>query len=104
MAEIDDIVANLADPYWVTPSSDFPFRDFNREIVPPGVNERFPDGAVGVRADDDFWVLAALPYSCVAFSIEEIVHAIWPEITNAEFMPDSEITQGHDSAHGPSTP
>lgn len=66
-----------------------PGNDFNREIVPPGENETFPDGAVGIRIDDDFWVVAALPYSYREVSIEDIVAEFWPEVSAPVFKPDS---------------
>lgn len=69
---------------------DVPGHDFNREIVHPGENPEFPDGAVGIRIDDDFWTVAALPYDefrrC---TIEELVAVLWPKIDDASFGPDT---------------
>tara|TARA_Y100001973_G_C5082462_1_gene273176 strand:+ start:448 stop:813 length:366 start_codon:yes stop_codon:yes gene_type:complete len=68
----------------------FPFgNDFNREIAEPGEVERFPNGAVAIRIDCDFWLVGALPleeYRNVP--IEEIVAKFWPDVTNPEFNPD----------------
>lgn len=55
-----------------------PFDDFSKEIVEPGTNETFPNGAVGIRVDDDFWAVAALPYEYKDTPIEEIVAEYWP--------------------------
>lgn len=81
---------NLQKPYWVAPLNELPSWDFNREIVMPGENKNFPDGAVGVRADDDFWAVAALPLAdYINRPIEEIVAELWPECPHPRFEPDS---------------
>ena len=79
-------------PYWTTPTDKLPFEecDFNREIVEPGINEHFPDGAVGVRVDDNFWVVAVLPLSYRDTSIEEIVAEFWPDAKNPTYKPDAD--------------
>jgi hypothetical protein len=68
----------------------FPFgNDFNREIVEVGTNKDFPNGAVGIRIDCDFWIVGALPleeYRDVP--IEEIVAKFWPDVTDPSFHPD----------------
>jgi hypothetical protein len=66
--------------------------DFNRELLPPGTDDPiFPDGAVGVRVDADFWQVGALPYEQFKdMPIEEIVGMFWPECTNPSFSPDTE--------------
>lgn len=81
-------------PYYVTPADELPFHDFNREIVAPGQIDEFPDGAIGIRVDDDFWAVAALPYAEYADkSIQQIVQELWPSIfPTAEFNKDSELT------------
>lgn len=69
---------NLTDiqpPYFVTRDG-LPGLDFNREIIKPGENAHFPDGAVGVRADGDFWAVAALPYKYLDVPLSEIVAAL----------------------------
>ena len=77
-------------PYGAVTFEELPFWDFNREIVPPGSSETFPNGAIGVRVDDDFWVVAALPYQeYLNVPIEAIVARLWPECVEATFGPDS---------------
>lgn len=66
------------------------FNDFNREIVKPNTNVHFPDGAVGIRVDDDFWIVAILPYKYAELSIQELVAIIWPAVTDPYFNPDSD--------------
>lgn len=61
----------LKHPFWV--ESNPPFSDFSKEIVEPGTNSTFPDGAVGIRVDDDFWIVAALPYDYRDVPLEHIV-------------------------------
>jgi hypothetical protein len=65
------------------------FRDLNREIAHPGINADIPDGAVGIRGDWDFWLVAYLPYRFSTLSCTDIAAAIWPDITNIEALPDS---------------
>ena len=66
-------------PYWaVAEDEKLPGHDFCREIVEPGTNETFPDGAVGIRVDDDFWAVAALPYEFKNQGLREIVKELWP--------------------------
>lgn len=77
----------LERPYYVH-LTDLPGIDFNREIIAPG-SEYFPDGAVGIRVDDDFWSVAALPYSYLDTPLEEIVKNFWPEHAEAAtYAPD----------------
>lgn len=83
---------NIEKPYWVCTSDDYPFpgHDFNRDIVEPGDIEEFPEGAVGVRVDGDFWLVAILPLEKYRdVSIEDIVVEFWPDIENPRFCPDS---------------
>jgi hypothetical protein len=78
--------------FFVTPTKDLPFEenDFNREIIHPGENEDFSDGCVGIRVDDNFWVVAVLPYSYKDRTIQEIVQEFWPDAKNSTFKPDSD--------------
>lgn len=78
-------------PYWVTPTEELPFEecDFNREIIEPETNEHFPEGAVGIRVDDNFWAVAALPLSYREKTIEQIVTEFWPDAKNPTYKPDS---------------
>ncbi len=61
----------------------FGFNDFNKEIITPGsgskyVREQFPDGCVGIRVDDDFWIEAVLPYKFKDLETPEIIEVLWP--------------------------
>lgn len=68
-----------------------PSHDFNREVYAPGEHPKAPEGFVGIRVDDDFWSVAMLPYEAVKYSLEDIVHALWPEIEKPRFKPDSDM-------------
>ena len=74
------------EPYWFSENS--PFDDFNREIILPGTNETFPDGALGIRADDDFWAVAVLPLEFKEAPLADIVGTLWPNIKNPVLNPD----------------
>lgn len=63
------------------------FDDFNKEIVDPG-NALMPEGACGVRSDDNFWTEAILPYRFAGLSIQEIVAVLWPQFREPKFGPD----------------
>jgi hypothetical protein len=67
-----------------------PFGDFNRELGRPGTNPSFPEGVVGIRCDDDFWQLAALPWTFHSLSLPEIVSVLWPDTPDPEYLPDHE--------------
>jgi hypothetical protein len=88
---LKEICSNLIKPYGFEKDIvDIPDYDFNREIVEPGIRSALPDGAVGLRVDDDFWTVACLPYAAKAFSAEEIVAHLWPSLVGvAEYKPDS---------------
>jgi len=77
-------------PYWMARES-LPGLDFNRQIVLPGTNETFPEGAIGVYVDDDYWCVAALPYERYReIAIQEIVAECWPGyVGEATYAPDS---------------
>lgn len=76
-----------------------PSIDFNREFCPPGAAARFPEGALGIRADDDFWAVALLPWRFSALSIQDLVAVLWPQyVGEAVYNPDS-----HYTAMGPDT-
>ena len=64
------------------------FDDFNKEVCPAGKVEHLPDGAVGIRSDDDFWTEAIFPLKFCHLSIEEMVSILWPHI-NARFNADT---------------
>lgn len=62
--------------YWVAP--DPGYRDFNREVIAP--NDDCPEGMIGIRTDDNFYIVATLPYRFLALTCEEIVAILWPNI------------------------
>lgn len=72
--------------WWV--SETVPAHDFNREIMKPGQRPDFPDGAFGIRTDDDFWAVAVLPYEFRLIPLPEVVALLWPTITDPSFEPD----------------
>ena len=91
MAIRDDIV----EPYWFHPyerNKPFPGLDFNRELVPPGTFSKYPEGAVGIRVDDDFWAMAALPWKYADTPLFRIVKELWPECVaeGVTYGPDSD--------------
>ena len=74
--------------YWFDPN--VPFYDFNRELIPAGVNTNYPDGVVGIRTDDDFWSVAALPLEFNTIHIEDLVAILWPDLVDeATYNPDT---------------
>jgi hypothetical protein len=74
--------------YFFVPDQ-LPGYDFNREIVQPGTNEHFPHGALGVRVDENFWAVAAMPLRFAGLSIQVIVAILWPTlVSEAEYGPD----------------
>ena len=66
------------------------FDDFNRDIVEPNTNKEILEGAVLVRNDDDFFIIACLPYETYKDKpIQDIVAEFWPDVKNPVFRPDS---------------
>ena len=79
---------NIQEPYYVAENP--PFTDFNREIVQPGENDVFPSGALGIRCDDDFWAVAALPLKYRDVPLPDLVRELWPDLADeATYGPDS---------------
>lgn len=68
-----------------------PTHDFNRELAPPGVDKLFPEGAFAIRCDDNFWVVAVLPWKFVDLTCQEICEVLW-DFKNMEFLPDEFIS------------
>ncbi len=82
-------VEPLESPYYFHDGTDLPGVDFSRQLVPPGTNEEWPDGAVGIYVDDDFWCVAALPWRCRDTPLEDVVAELWPGLAaDAQFCPD----------------
>jgi hypothetical protein len=90
----------IEEPYFVVPTNELGFNDFNRDIIKPNAYSNFdnddchcsdfPDGAVLIRVDSDFWVVAALPYEYINKTIQEIVIEFWPDVENPVFHSDSD--------------
>ena len=98
MKPLKDILSNLQDPFFYHEERDFPSLDFNKEILKPGIRDDFPDGIIGLRVDDNFWQVAALPYECVEYSTEEIVQFLWPGL-DASYNPDEDyVPSGYDES------
>lgn len=75
------------DDWWFDPKH--PFWDFTKCIVDPGTNESYPEGAIGVRGDDNFWSIAVFPDKFKPLTIQEIVTIVWPDkLDKAEFLED----------------
>lgn len=84
-----DIRSSLKKPFWAA-DGDLPGWDFCREIVKPTLtNEMFPRGVLGLRVDDDFWAVAALPVKYIDWKLKDIVANLWPRALMATFHPDS---------------
>lgn len=67
-----------------------PYTDYCREIVEPGnINKSYPNGAVGIRVDDDFWAIAAIPYKFKELTCEEICIVLFPNTKNPVYLADS---------------
>lgn len=64
--------------YWWSMS--LPTLDINRELLYPGTHTKFPEGAVGVRTDDDFFAVAVLPWKFLPLSTLSIVEILWPSV------------------------
>lgn len=78
----------LTPPYFVHRDG-LPGIDFCRELFAPGENADFPDGVVGIRVDDDFWSVAALPWSYARKSLADVVAEFWPHYAReAQLCPD----------------
>jgi hypothetical protein len=86
--DLDDEGCRYSGEWWVS-GDDLPAWDFNREIVRPGHHD-FPDGAIGIRVDDDFWVVGLIPYEYEPLSIQELVEVLWTYVTEPEFGKDVE--------------
>jgi hypothetical protein len=83
----------VSKPYHITPA-DAPlfvnFRDFTKEVIPPGESKEFPDGLVSLHVDDDFWIAAVIPYKYRNNSTEILVRSLWPS-----FGDDFEVRPDH---------
>lgn len=75
---------------WYVVQTNLPAWDFNREIAAPGAMARYPDGALGIRCDDDFWEVAILPHEYTGLSIQDLVAVLWPHIEEPEFNDDTQ--------------
>jgi hypothetical protein len=79
---------------WTNPH----WNDFTRQIVPPGgtlegksgKKSLFPDGAVLIWGDFNFWILAMIPPRFAQLSLSEVVTAIWPQVADPVLYPDAD--------------
>lgn len=71
--------------------SEVPDIDFNRDIVAPGASVTFPDGAIGIYVDENFWDVAALPLRFIDLPLPRVVAILWPDVTDPEFGEDRRI-------------
>lgn len=63
-----------------------PWKDFTREIVE--ANEEYPEGAVSIRGDIDFYHVAILPYHFKDIPVIDIVETLWPNLSDPVIYPD----------------
>lgn len=67
----------------------WPGNDFTRQLIAPGTSDEWPDGAIGIYIDGNFWAVAALPWSWLDRPLPEVVKSLWPsKFTDAEFCDD----------------
>lgn len=82
--------------YFLTREEALPDYLFNKHIVPKGYNRDFPDGALGIFVDEDFWAVAALPARFQDLSIERLVALLWPDIAlEVAYGPDTQQLLSH---------
>ncbi len=64
----------------------------NRELAAPGALPEYPDGAVAIRSDGNFWTEAVLPWTLLEVPLPELAAALWPRVLEkpelAEWGPD----------------
>ena len=71
--------------------------DFNRDLIPPNTSTERPEGIVGIRVDEDFFLVAILPWKYHELNIQEIVQVLWPRLYNKSiFRPDSSYNKPSD--------
>jgi hypothetical protein len=62
-----------------------PSHDFNFEVLQA---PEFPEGALKVMSDHDFWTVAFLPLRFRDLGCETVVRALWPDIANPVILPE----------------
>ena len=76
--------------YYAFMTDNIGFDDFNRDVIEPNTNKENLEGAILIRNDDDFFVIACLPYDTYKDkTIQEIVAEFWPDVKDPVFNPDS---------------
>ncbi len=86
--EVDVVSITMVNgEWWFDPTAcNGSFNDFNKEILHP---DSPIEGLVGVRVDDNFWLVAMLPYEYKDIDIKDIVQVLWPHLVEkAIFEPD----------------
>jgi len=78
---------------WTNP----PWNDFTRELIEPGHavttearegDATYAEGALIIRGDTNFWMVAALPRKFETIPLADIVKTIWPHIEQPKLYPD----------------
>lgn len=54
--------------------------DFTREMYGPGEHDKYPDGVIFIRTDDNFFIDAAIPWKFKDVPIIPIVYTLWTDI------------------------
>lgn len=67
----------LHEEFWFDPTH--PWNDYCFDVEKPGINDVYPNGCIGIRVDDDFWVVAVFPLGFLGMSIQEMVQVLWPD-------------------------
>jgi hypothetical protein len=66
-----------------------PSYDFNKEIMEPC--EKWKDGLLAIRCDDNFWICAIIPYKFKDVPTMQIINELWPSIESPEILPDEVV-------------
>ena len=79
----------LIDPtnnvYFIHLKNDIPIaNDFNWELKSPEMDSKFPDGLAGIRMDENFYMLATIPYKFKELDLEEVVRYLHPSLEGEE--------------------
>ena len=78
---------------WFNP----PWKDFTREMIDPGyttttedgeVDTTYLDGALIIRGDFNFWMVAVLPRRFENVPLADLVKVIWPHVEEPMLYPD----------------
>ena len=73
----------IGEYFW---SSELPSYDFTKEVLEPGCSETLPEGATGLRVDDDFWIVGIIPYEYRDVPTRELVDVLYPWIPEGKVI------------------